>query len=65
MLPDKKIIAFDVDGTLTVSKSDITVSMAELLKKVIAQKVVVAITGGSFKQLQTQFLPPFLNDSSL
>jgi len=65
MLPDKKIIAFDIDGTLTASKTRITESMANLIKALIKQKMVVAIAGGSFKQMETQFLPPFSNDDSM
>ena len=65
MLPDKKIIAFDVDGTLTASKTLITESMANLIKELVKQKMVIAIAGGAFKQMQTQFLPPFLNDESM
>ncbi len=65
MLPDKKIIVFDVDGTLTVSKSPITESMANLVKELIKEKMVVAISGGGLKQLETQFLPPFLHDESI
>ncbi|MFZ2149728.1 MAG: HAD-IIB family hydrolase [Minisyncoccia bacterium] len=62
MLPDKKIIAFDVDGTLTASKTPITEAMAGLIKKLVQQKMVIAIAGGTFEQMKTQFLPPFLND---
>jgi phosphomannomutase len=65
MLPAQKIIAFDVDGTLTVSKTLITDSMADLIKKLIKEKKVISIAGGSFHQLESQFLPPFLNDSSM
>ncbi|MDP9249712.1 MAG: HAD-IIB family hydrolase [bacterium] len=65
MLPDKKILAFDVDGTLTESKTLITESMASLIKELIKKRKVIAIAGGSFKQMQTQFLPPFLEDSSM
>jgi HAD superfamily hydrolase (TIGR01484 family) len=65
MLPDKKIIAFDVDGTLTASKTLITDSMADLVKKLVREKMVIAIAGGSFEQMKTQFLPPFLNDESM
>lgn len=65
MLPDKKIIAFDVDGTLTKSKTLITERMANLIKKLLKQKMVIAIAGGSFAQMQTQFLPPFLNDETM
>ena len=62
MLPDKKIIAFDLDGTLAVSKSPITNEMASLIKQLAKERIVVIISGGSFKQFQTQFLPPFHND---
>ncbi len=65
MLPNKKIISFDIDGTVTVSKRPITGEMADLIKKLLKQKMVIAIAGGSFEQLQTQFLPPFLNDDSI
>jgi hypothetical protein len=65
MLPDKKIIAFDVDGTLTASKTLITESMANLIKQLIQKKMVISIAGGSFHQLETQFLPPFLTDNSM
>ncbi|MBU0999414.1 HAD-IIB family hydrolase [Patescibacteria group bacterium] len=65
MLPDKKILAFDVDGTLTVSKTLMTESMASLIKELIKQKIVIAIAGGRFEQLETQFLPPLLNDNSI
>ena len=65
MLPDKKIIAFDLDGTLTVSKSPITVEMAELIKSLAKQRMVVVISGGAFNQFKTQFLPPFHSDAAM
>ena len=65
MLPPQKIIAFDVDGTLTASKTLITKDMADLIKELVKKKIIIAIAGGAFKQLMTQFLPPFLNDSSM
>jgi hypothetical protein len=65
MLPSKKIIAFDLDGTLAVSKSPITYEMGDLIKQLAQQKIVVVISGGSFKQFQTQFLPPFHRDDSM
>jgi phosphoglycolate phosphatase-like HAD superfamily hydrolase len=64
MLPDKKIIAFDMDGTLTESKSPIAASMAVLLKELIKQKLVFAVSGGKFEQFETQFLPPFEQDNA-
>jgi hypothetical protein len=60
----KKIIAFDLDGTLAVSKQPITEEMAKQIKNLAKEKIVVIISGGSFKQFKTQFLPPFLNDSN-
>ena len=65
MLSAKKIIAFDLDGTLTVSKSSITTEMANLIKELIKIKMVFIISGGRLEQFQKQFLPPFLNDDSL
>ena len=59
MLPHKKIVAFDLDGTLAVSKMPITKDMADILKQLAKEKIVVVISGGSFKQFQSQFLPPF------
>jgi len=64
MIKNKKIIAFDLDGTLAVSKRPITEEMAILVKELTKQKIVVVTSGGSFKQFMTQFLPPFLNDKS-
>ncbi|MES2315528.1 MAG: HAD-IIB family hydrolase [Patescibacteria group bacterium] len=64
MLPNKKVISFDLDGTLAVSKSPITPEMGELVKQLIKKIIVVVTSGGSLKQFQTQFLPPFLNDNS-
>jgi HAD superfamily hydrolase (TIGR01484 family) len=66
MLPDKKIIAFDLDGTLTVSKSPITIEMANLVRDLLKHKIVVIISGGSFKLVsEKQFLPKFIVDDSL
>ncbi|MEK7564285.1 MAG: HAD-IIB family hydrolase [Patescibacteria group bacterium] len=59
MLPNKKIIAFDLDGTLAPSKSVISEHMAILLKKLIEKKIVVVISGGKFEQFMTQFFSSF------
>jgi phosphomannomutase len=53
----KKIIAFDLDGTLAESKRPITEEMAKLVEELIKEKIVVVISGGTFKQFDTQFLP--------
>lgn len=65
MLPTQKIISFDLDGTLTVSKSPITPEMAELVKELAKKIKVIIISGGGFKQFQTQFLSPFHDDESM
>ena len=62
MVKNKKIIAFDLDGTLSVSKRPVTEDMA-LLVEALAKKMPVAIiSGGTFKQFNTQFLPAFHRD---
>lgn len=55
----KKIIAFDLDGTLAVSKQPITKDMARLIEELSKEKIVAVISGGTFKQFSTQFLPAF------
>ena len=52
----KKIIAFDLDGTLAESKSAMTDSMAELFEKLLEQKEVCIISGGKYEQFQQQAL---------
>lgn len=64
MPPNKKIIAFDIDGTLTVSKRPVMPDMANLVKELVKKKTIVLISGGRYEQFKTQFLPPFLNDDS-
>ena len=52
----KKLIIFDLDGTLTPSKSDIDSPTAELLLKLLRNKAVAIIGGGSYEQFQKQLL---------
>jgi hypothetical protein len=56
----KKIIAFDLDGTLAESKQHLEGDVAELLCILAKEKRVVIITGGSFDQFKAQFLPYFV-----
>lgn len=58
----KKIIAFDLDGTLAESKQHLESDVAELLCSLLKEKIVVIITGGSFDQFKKQFLPYFNPD---
>lgn len=55
----KKIIAFDLDGTLAESKRPVTEEISRLIEELAKQKIVVVISGGTFQQFNTQFLPAF------
>lgn len=54
--PHKKIIAFDLDGTLAQSKMAIDKEMAGLLTALLEKKIVAVIGGGSFSLFQEQLL---------
>lgn len=56
---NKKIIAFDLDGTLALSKQTLESDMANLLCKLAKDWKVAIISGGSFNQFKKQFLPSF------
>lgn len=51
-----KLIIFDLDGTLTPSKSDMDEEMAWLIKNLLEKKMVAVIGGGKYEQFQKQFL---------
>ena len=57
MLLNKKIVAFDLDGTLAESKQVITREMSDLLARLLIKTKVIVVSGGSFSQYQKQFLP--------
>jgi len=52
----KKLIIFDLDGTLTPSKSAMDAEMANLLVKLMETKKIAVISGGGYPQFITQFL---------
>jgi phosphomannomutase len=52
----KQLIIFDLDGTLTVSKSPMASDVAELIVNLLERKKVAIISGGAFPQFQTEFL---------
>jgi phosphomannomutase len=65
---DRKIIIFDLDGTLTKSKSDIDQEMASLVAELLRLKFVAVTSGCSYQQFETQFvggLPRGANLSNL
>jgi len=51
-----RVVAFDLDDTLTVSKSKVEQPMADLLGELLARLDVCIITGGTFEQIQSQVL---------
>ena len=52
----KRLVIFDLDGTLAESKSSMTPEMAGLLKSLMALTRVSVISGGSWAQFETQLL---------
>lgn len=52
----KKVIAFDLDDTLAVTKSPITDHMGELLGRLLEKYQVCVISGGKFGQFEKQLL---------
>lgn len=52
----KKLIAFDLDGTLAPSKSVLPDRVAEVLGRLLDEFQVCVISGGKFEQFQTQLL---------
>lgn len=50
----KKIIAFDLDGTLTISNQKMDGRMAEVLETLLSKNRVVVISGAAFSQMQKQ-----------
>lgn len=52
----KKLIVFDLDGTLAVSKSSLDAEMAGLLSALLGIVKVAVISGGSWSQFEEQVL---------
>src|ERR1044072_926230 len=52
----RKVIAFDLDGTLAPSKSPLPDRMAELLDELLEKYHVCVISGGKFGQFEKQLL---------
>ena len=58
---DKKLIVFDLDGTLTESKEDMDREMALLMRKLLEKKKVAVIGGGKYSLFQRQLLTKLRN----
>jgi phosphomannomutase len=52
----KKVVIFDLDGTLAESKQPLDYEMAALLGNLLAKVKVAIISGGGFSQFEKQFL---------
>jgi phosphomannomutase len=53
-MPKRKVIAFDLDDTLAVTKSPISDKMSELLGKLLEKYDVCVISGGKYEQFTKQ-----------
>lgn len=51
---NKKLIAFDLDDTLAVTKSPISLQMGQLLVRLLGKYDVCIISGGTFEQMKFQ-----------
>jgi HAD superfamily hydrolase (TIGR01484 family) len=61
----KKLIVFDLDGTLAESKSALDSEMASLLGKLLKIVKVAIISGGDFPQFEQQVLKNLAHDDQL
>jgi HAD superfamily hydrolase (TIGR01484 family) len=57
-LQHKKLIVFDLDGTLAPSKSVMDGEMSRLFDKLLSRKKVAVIGGGRYSLFKTQLLKP-------
>lgn len=55
-IQDKKLIIFDLDGTLAASKQAMSVAMGDALFQLLSQTKVAVISGGDFPQFENQFV---------
>lgn len=64
---NKKLIVFDLDGTLTKTKSNLEPDMSRTLNTLLKEKKVAVIGGGTYAQFKKQFIaklncpPPLLS----
>ena len=61
----KKLIVFDLDGTLAPSKSSLDSEMASLLHDLLSVAKVAVISGGAWLQFEKQVLSKLPQDESL
>ena len=61
----RKIIAFDLDGTLAESKSPLADKMAEILNELLTKYQVCVISGGKFEQFENTLSPIVVTPSGM
>lgn len=61
----KKLIVFDLDGTLAKSKSSLDTEMSTLLRDLLSVVKVAVISGGDWPQFETQVLSHIPHDEQL
>ena len=61
----KKLIVFDLDGTLTESKAALDTEMSALLRDLLGVVKVAVISGGSWQQFEKQVLANLASNESL
>jgi phosphomannomutase len=61
----KRLIAFDLDGTLAESKSPLDPEMGQLLGSLLEVAKVAVISGGAWPQFEKQVLPNLPSDKRL
>ena len=61
----KKLIVYDLDGTLAESKSPLDAEMAALLHDLLGIIKVAVISGGNWPQFETQLLSHLPHDERL
>ena len=64
-LPQKKIIVFDLDGTLTPTKAAMDDEMTGLVRRLLAAKKVAVIGGGKYGLFRMQLLKPLRGSAGL
>jgi phosphomannomutase len=60
----KKLLAFDLDGTLAPSKTTLPPQMGELLDQLLEKYEICVISGGKFGQFETQLLDGLKTDTA-
>jgi phosphomannomutase len=61
----KKLIVFDLDGTIAESKSSLDAEMSALLRDVLSIVKVAVISGGNWPQFEKQLVSKLPDDADL